>query len=260
MARARTAARGGARPKNSRSVQGSGFVSFPWSRRKGHGSRRKGESQRSARCSALQNQILQVMCKTVSVRRASLLGCRSIWGSARADESGDTVSLRYKYIFQNKSGAAHAHGRMCNASGGRHDSRARGGRLSLRRPIPRIGVGRGRQTNKFGATKTTKFRAHKNPEQLEPDSLTLRALPSSGATHTRRCGPGLRPRPLIIIFPPTSAHEIASVADRSTGRAAEAVLLTLSSGGGAAEGRHPTQPYPANLCLLDAPPHFEAAG
>ena len=91
---------------------------------------------------------------------------------------------------------------------------------------------------------------------LEPDSLTLRALPSSGATHTRRCGPGLRPRPLIIIFPPTSAHEIASIADRSTGRAAEAVLLTLSSGGGAAEGRHPTQPDPANLCLLDAPPHF----
>ena len=33
-------------------------------------------------------------------------------------------------------------------------------------------------------------------------------------------------------------------------------MLTLSSGGGAAEGRHPTQPDPANLCLLDAPPHF----
>ena len=84
----------------------------------------------------------------------------------------------------------------------------------------------------------------------------LRALPSSGATRTRRCGPGLRPRPLITIFPLTLAHEIASIADRLTGRAAEAVLLTLSSGGGAAEGRHPTQPDPANLCLLDAPPHF----
>ena len=33
-------------------------------------------------------------------------------------------------------------------------------------------------------------------------------------------------------------------------------MLTPSWGGGAAEGRHPTQPDPANLCLLDAPPHF----
>ena len=33
-------------------------------------------------------------------------------------------------------------------------------------------------------------------------------------------------------------------------------MLTPSWGGGAAEGRHQTQPNPANLCLLDAPPHF----
>ena len=33
-------------------------------------------------------------------------------------------------------------------------------------------------------------------------------------------------------------------------------MLTLSRGGGAAKGVHQTQPNPANLCLLDAPPHF----